>query len=544
MLDILIINARVVDGTGQPSFWGEVGIEGDKIAEVNRLPEDHEQTVDEVGSRADQVIDAEGRAVCPGFIDLHSHSDRAVLLSPDTESSLLMGVTTEIGGNCGSSVAPLSEAMAKQYERRFDADIKIDWTTVDEFFARVQKQGIGNNHGLFVGQGSIRACVMGQEKRFPSESELDRMAELVAQSLEMGAFGISTGRAYTPGCYAGFREVVELTRLVGEHRGLYTSHIADQWANVHRATWEVLEIGMRTGALPHVAHQKVVGKDNWGRSPEVLALLEEGQEMGVDFMADVYPYPYSAVMSLQRVLPQKLRGDSDAETLDNLRTEGAEEEIRRAFREEPTYVTARLGLYGIVQCLHTEEYEWLDVGEVATRLGTDLAGAVHHLLSENELKVKAAGIMDEDDVRTIVAHPLVMIGSDSSIRSLSEDRESDDDWPTVHPREYGTFPRVLAKYVREENLLTLEEAVYKMTGMPAERVQLDDRGILTRGFYADIVVFDPETIQDRATVENPCAAPAGLQYVIVNGKIAVRENEVQQVRAGRPLRDTQGRMLY
>lgn len=543
MLDLLIINATVVDGTGQPSFWGEVGIEADKIAEVNRLPQDRQQTVDEVQSRTDRVIDAGGRAVCPGFVDLHSHSDRAVLPRPDTESSLLMGVTTEIGGNCGSSVAPLSGAMAEQYQQRFDGEFEIDWRTVDEFFARVQQQGIGNNHGLFVGQGSVRACVMGREKRFPSESELDRMAELVAESMEMGAFGISTGRAYTPGCYSGFREVVELSRLVGEHRGLYTSHIADQWANVHRATREVLEIGLRTGALPHVAHQKVVGKDNWGRSPEVLALLEEGQEMGVDFMADVYPYPYSAVMPLQRALPQNLRGDSDAATLDNLQAEGAEEEIRRAFREEPTYVSARLGLYGVVQCLHTGDYEWLDIGEVATRLGTDLAGAVHHLLCENELKVKIAGIMDEDDVRTIVAHPLVMIGSDSSIRSLKEDQQ-DDDWPTVHPREYGTFPRVLAKYVRKENLLTLEEAVYKMTGMPSERVELDNRGILTRGFYADVLIFDPDTIHDRATVQNPCAAPEGLQYVIVNGEVAVHENDIQPVRAGRPLRDTQGRMLY
>ena len=543
MLDLLIINAQVIDGTGQPAFWGEVGIEGEKLAKVNRLPEDKRQNPSEAQSRAKEVIDAQGKSVCPGFIDLHTHSDRSVLTNPDTESSLLMGVTTEIGGNCGSSVAPMSKAMAERYQKRVE-ELEIDWRTLDDFFVKVQQQGLGNNHGLFVGQGSVRACVMGQETRFPTEPEIDRMAELISESMEMGAFGLSTGRAYTPGCHAGFREIVELTRVVGEHRGLYTSHIADQWANVHRATWEVLEIGMRTGAVPQVAHQKVVGKDNWGRSDEVLAILEQGQEMGVELMADVYPYPYSAVMSLERVLPAKLRGDSAQDTLDNLHSEGAEEEIRRAFREEPTYVSSRLSHYGVVQCSEIKDYEWLDVGEVATHLGTDLAGAVHHLLCENDLKVKIAGIMDEDDVRTIVAHPLVMIGSDSSIRSLTEDLKSDEDWPTVHPRQYGTFPRVLSKYVREEHLLTLEEAVYKMTGLPAEGIELDNRGILTRGFAADLVLFDPNTISDEATVDNPCAGPEGINYVLVNGQIAAKDGEVQDVRSGKVLRDTQGRMVY
>ncbi len=543
MLDLLIINAQVIDGTGQPAFWGEVGIEGEKLAKVNRLPEDKRQNPSEAQSRAKEVIDAQGKSVCPGFIDLHTHSDRSVLTNPDTESSLLMGVTTEIGGNCGSSVAPMSKAMAERYQKRVE-ELEIDWRTLDDFFVKVQQQGLGNNHGLFVGQGSVRACVMGQETRFPTEPEIDRMAELISESMEMGAFGLSTGRAYTPGCHAGFREIVELTRVVGEHRGLYTSHIADQWANVHRATWEVLEIGMRTGAVPQVAHQKVVGKDNWGRSDEVLAILEQGQEMGVELMADVYPYPYSAVMSLERVLPAKLRADSTQDTLNNLHSEGAEEEIRRAFREEPTYVSSRLSHYGVVQCSEIKDYEWLDVGEVATHLGTDLAGAVHHLLCENDLKVKIAGIMDEDDVRTIVAHPLVMIGSDSSIRSLTEDLKSDEDWPTVHPRQYGTFPRVLSKYVREEHLLTLEEAVYKMTGLPAERIELDNRGILTRGFAADLVLFDPDTISDEATVDNPCAGPEGINYVLVNGQIAAKDGEVQDVRSGKVLRDTQGRMVY
>ncbi len=542
MLDLLISNATVIDGTGAPAFRGEVGIERGRIMMVRRLPEGGDAD-DGGGPRAEQTLDVGGWVLCPGFIDLHSHSDRGILSEPAAESSLLMGVTTEITGNCGGSMAPLSSAAARLMQARA-GDLKLDWRTMDEFLCRLEGADLGNNHGLFVGQGTVRGCVMGMDTRFPSESEIDRMLELVQESMEAGAFGISTGRAYVPGCFGGLREVVELTRVVGEHMGLYTSHIADQWTHVHRATWEVVEIGARTGAMVQVAHQKVVGKDNWGRADEVLAILEEGRDLGVDIMADVYPYPFAAVMALDRVLPAALRGESDEETLSNLRTGDAEDTIRRTFREDPTYVTARLPLYGVVQCQTTEEFEGLDMGEAALKLDTDLAGAVFHLLVENELRVKAAGIMSEDDVRAIVAHPLVMIGSDSGIRSYARDREEERGWSTVHPRQYGTFPRVLGKYVREERLLTLEDAVYKMTGMPAERLELPDRGLIARGFWADLIVFDPETVGDCATVAEPCLPPAGMEYVIVNGQVAVHSNEIQPVRAGQVLRDKQGRVLY
>lgn len=541
MLDLLITNAAVIDGTGAPAFRGEVGVERGRIVMVRRLPEDGGE--DPGGPAAVRTIDAGGKVVCPGFIDLHSHSDRGILRDPAAESSLLMGVTTEITGNCGGSMAPLSSAAARLMQPRV-GDLELDWRTMDEFLARLERTDIGNNHGLFVGQGTVRSCVMGMETRFPTEAELDVMVELVRESMEAGAFGISTGRAYVPGCFGGLREVVTLTGVVGEHLGLYTSHIADQWANVHRATWEVVEIGVRTGAVVQVAHQKVVGKDNWGRGDEVLAILEEGRDMGVDIMADVYPYPFAAVMALDRVLPASLRGESDEETLSNLGADNAEDTIRRAFREEPTYVTARLPLYGLVQCEGTGEFEGLDMGEAALRLDTDLAGAVYRLLVENELCVKVAGIMSEEDVRSIVAHPLVMIGSDSGIRNYGRDREEEKGWSTVHPREYGTFPRVLGKYVREERLLTLEDAVYKMTGLPAERIQLPDRGVIARGFWADLVIFDPEVVTDCATIAEPCQPPEGLEYVIVNGQVAVHRSEIQPVRAGQVLRDTQGRVLY
>gem|GEM_PF-40402 len=539
MFDLLIRNAQIIDGTGAPAFRGEIGILHGKIEMVHRLTECDD---DDSPASAREVIDAEGCTVCPGFVDLHSHADMKILSNPGAESSLLMGVTTEISGNCGNSLAPLSDASARYAASRV-RDVRIDWRSMDEFLTRIEEAEVGNNQGLFVGHGTIRRAVMGMEKRFPTDTELQRMKELTHRSMEAGAFGVSTGRAYVPGCFGGFREVAEVTAVAGEYMGLYTSHIADQWTNVHRATWEVVEIGLRTGTPVQVAHQKVVGKDNWGRADEVLAILEDGRDMGADIMADVYPYTYSAVMPLTRALPDKLSGDSKAETLANLRREGAADTIRRAFREEPTYVSSRLSLYGVIQCTETEEYQGMDLGEVAQQMNTDVPGAVHHLLVKNKMQVKVAGIMDEKDVRAIIAHPLVMIGSDSSIRSYTCDRKQDR-WPMVHPREYGTFPRILGKYVREEGLLTLEEAVHKMTKMPAERAELADRGVISRGFCADLVVFDPGTIGDRATVPKPCRPPEGIAYVLVNGQVAISGKEMQNMGAGKILRDPQGRMLY
>ncbi len=539
MLDLRIINATIVDGTGEPSFLGSIDIQDGKIVNIDRSPNpsDSSKTQDTC------VIDADKQVVCPGFIDPHTHSDWNILRHPKASSSLLMGVTTEMGGNCGGSMAPWSPSMEKELAR---SGIEVDEhpETLDDFFNQMESRGIGNNQGTYVGQGAIRGYVMGNATRFPTEEERALMRHLTKTSLQMGAFGMSTGRAYVPGCHAGFKEIVELTQRVADHDALYTAHIADQWANVHRATREVLKLGERTGCAVHVAHQKVVGKDNWGRSPEVLSILEEGLEMGIDITADVYPYAFSAVMRLTDILPPHLKANNESVLREMITHPEGEARIRRVLKENPTYVTARLGSYGVVHCSESKRYEGLDIGEIAAEHKTDIPGAVHYLLKENQLDVKIAGIMAEDDIRTILAHPQVMIGSDSSLRDAQADQDKCPRTSSIHPREYGTYPRVLGKYVREEGLLTLEEAIHKMTGMPAERLALPDRGRIHRGFWADLVIFDPEIIRDRATIVDPFAPPVGISHVLVNGVITVEENDVLDPRAGQVLRDYQGRTLY
>ena len=536
MFDLLIKGGLVVDGTGKPGYLANVAVNRGKVAAVERS-----LTVD---IPAATVLDAAEMVVAPGFIDIHSHTDRTIIRHPGAGSSLLQGITTEISGNCGGSVAPLNERSIEIF-KRFSGGTGTSeppWRRFGEFLEHLETLRPGTNQGLFVGQGTVRACVMGQEKRYPSEDELAQMKGLVRQALEEGAFGISTGRAYVPGCYGSFREIVELCRVAGEYDGLHTSHIQDQWSKVHWAVKEIADITARAQVRGQVAHLKVVGKDNWGRAGEILSLLEEVRSRGLDVMADVYPYPYSQVILLKDLLPRELSKMGPEELKKTLSAPGAVEGLRKAFEEESGYTASRLEGMGIIHCSRTRRFEGMDVGEVALALGTDVFTAVVKILLENDMEVKTAGIMSETDVREIVAHPLVMFGTDALTGDPREDASRG--YSDLHPRHYGTYPRVLGKYVRKERVLSLEEAVRKMTSVPAERLNILDRGLIRRGYWADIVVFDPRTVEDRADLRNPAAPPAGIKYVLVNGEIAVNESGLTGARSGKVLRAAHHRMLY
>ncbi|MEW6723452.1 MAG: D-aminoacylase [Bacillota bacterium] len=538
MFDLVIKNAVIVDGTGRERYQGSVGITGGIIALVVKGDEEL------VGHR---VIDAAGQVVCPGFIDIHSHSDISILANPRAESSLRQGITTEIAGNCGWSMAPVHRASADKLGTRLvgglggeDAGEHVvwRWNTLGEWLEVVEQKGIGVNLGTFVGQSMVRAYVLGDEDRIPCQKEMDKMKDLVEQAMIDGAFGLSTGRSYMPGKMASTTEVVELCKVVARYDGLYTTHIFNQDDQVLEATEEVVEIGRRSGCRVQVAHQKVCTKRNWGKAAACLEIMEKGQARAVDILSDVYPFLYTQISSLGNMLPKELREKPLEEVKAILTSPEGLAGIRAEFHKQRVVYgiseaewEKRMGDTGIVFCRYTKDYEGLDLMEAAARKGKPFFEAVMELLAENDLMVKTAGIMCEEDLIGILKHPYSMVSTDA----YALDREQSEK-AAIHPRHYGTYPIILERYVRELKVLTLEQAIRKMTLMPAERVGLIDRGQIRAGARADLVIFDPETIANRSTVEKPAAFPAGISYVVVNGQVTVEGDTYHDLRAGQVLR--------
>ncbi|MDP2872128.1 MAG: D-aminoacylase [Bacillota bacterium] len=512
----------VVDGSGGPRYLGTVAVKDDRIAVVSSGSPD---------LTAERTVDCTGLAIAPGFVDPHSHTDGSIVDNPHNENSIRNGITTEATGNCGSSAAPGAASVS-------------DW------FSSLEQMKIGNNLALFAGQGTIRQLAMGGETRgYPTVDELARQKEILEAAMQDGCIGISSGRAYIPGCFASTWECAELGRVVAKYDGIYTFHIQNQNEYVAEATREVIQIGKRADLPVLIAHQKIMGKSNWGRAGEMVDMMERARGCGIEVMSDVYPYNFSAVIHLgDRIVPRTADVDP-AEAARRLHEPAAAGQLYKYLASLPQaggflpYFHNLLPQYGIVWCAKTKEYEGLDVREAALQMGYDLYQAVINLLRDNDLGVKLAGIMSEDDVRTFLKWPHAMVGTDSSARDPAKDRVSAK-ISGVHPRCYGTHSRVLGHYVRETGLLSLEEAVKKMTSMPADYLGLADRGRLRPNLAADVVVFDPARVSDRATIEDPAALPVGIPYVMVNGRLAVDGGERTAVQAGRALRDLQGRYPY
>lgn len=528
MATTLIKNGRIVDGSGSPWYRGDILIEGDRIAAMGR-----------VAQTADAVIEVDGMVVAPGFIDIHTHSDIPLLVDPRGMSHITQGVTTNVIGNCGNSPAPISEhnrANAEAALRANNPDLTDRWSTLGEYLHLLEHNGVGLNVVPLVGQGTVRGAVMGYADRAPRTDEIEKMQQLVAEAMEAGAFGLSSGLIYVPGVYADTAEVTALARVASRYGGIYSTHIRGENDTLFDAVEEAIRIGEQADLPVQIAHFKAMGRHMWGASVKTLALVEDARRRGVQVTCDQYPYNASAT-GLSAYLPGWAHvGGKDA----LLRRLGDADERAKMTRDilegTPDWVSPHKGVGWdntlITRCL-TPELEGLSVSEIAMQWGVDDFTAAYDLLLKNDAQVQVVYFtIGDEDLERIMAHPAVMIGSDSSAVAM--------DGPTgrgkPHPRSLGTFSRVLGHYVREKGTISLESAVHKMTAFPAQTLGLLDRGLLRPGMRADVVVFDPETVRDNATYTEPWQYAAGVAHVFVNGVLTYSHGEHTGARAGRVLR--------
>ena len=520
--DLLIEKGLVIDGAGNPWFKADVGIVGDRVESVGNLR----------GADAERRIDCRGLVAAPGFIDIHSHSDFPILIDPRAESKVRQGVTVEVIGNCGTSAAPMNSEVRAYRERymvnQFRSD--FDWETMEDYLNFIDKRGISFNTVALVGQGTVRQNVMGFEMRTPTDSELKTMKRLVAEAMEDGAWGMSTGLIYPPSCYADTDEIVELAKVLPKYGGVYFSHIRGEGDTLLEAVKEAIEIGERASVPVEIAHFKATGRRNWGRTEESLRLVEEARRRGVDVTFDQYPYVASST-GLTALLPDWAHEGGARRLLDRLR----DLEERRRIAESPETEDRNWDNIVVSSAKIHPQYEGKSISEIARLEGKAPFDAVFDLLLAEEAQVDIVIFeMSEDDVRRIMRSPYMMVGSDG--RAVAPRGILGAGKP--HPRYYGTFPRVLGHYVRG-GVLTLEEAVRKMTSLPAQRLGLRDRGLLREGFKADIVIFDPYTVRDEATFTDPHRFPTGIPYVIVNGTLVVEKSTHTGALPGKTLKKKQ-----
>jgi N-acyl-D-amino-acid deacylase len=538
----LITNARIVDGTGAPAREGELLIEDATIAAVGRVGGD---------GKPDQVLDARGMVVAPGFVDMHSHSDFALPDDPLAPAKVLQGVTTEVVGNCGMGVFPTNDSVDALYARfaplAFGEKTTKLFPTLGAYRERLDVGGLGVNAACLVPHGNVRSHAMGMAERVPDAGELRAMEDLVAGAMDDGAFGLSTGLVYTPGAFAKPDELVALAKVAHAHGGIYASHIRNEGSGLVESIAEAIDVGRRSGASVQISHHKAVGVTAWGKVKTTLAMVDAARAEGVDVHSDVYPYTAgSTVLAAVIVSPWVFDGTVE-EALARLRDPAVRERLWREHRDRfagmaklpralsfvPTGWVTRLVLelaertVVLSSVRKNPQYEGMTLRAVGKLRGQPAFEAMLDLLVEEELAVLViAHMMRDRDVRTVMRHPQTMFGSDGF--HVREGKP--------HPRLYGTYPRILEHYVREERVLGLEDAVRRMTSLPAHKLGLARRGTLARGLAADVVVFDPGGVRDHATFREPRRAPDGIPHVFVNGAWTVKDGAHTGARGGRVLR--------
>ncbi|MEC8995813.1 MAG: D-aminoacylase [Pseudomonadota bacterium] len=495
--DIIISNGRVVDGSGNPWYEADVAINGERIVRIGDLSSD-------TGS---QVIDANGLIVAPGFIDPHTHALRGILDVPNAESALLQGVTTLTEGNDGTSPFPVDE----HYQTIIDKQISPNW-------------------GIFVGHGTIRSQIIGAEDRDPTRVELEQMKDMVEQAMQQGALGLSTGLFYVPGSFASTEEIVELSKVAAEHGGIYISHMREEAAQLIDSVYETIRIGEESGIAVQMTHHKVIGVENWGSSIDSLRLVDQARERGIDITIDQYPYTASQT-GINALIPQWAQEGGRVRMLERIESP----ETRAAIKNEVVLKILYDRGGGDPKNIFISRNTW-DPSMTGKNLAELTVEAGMNPTPENASEVvfeilKGGGAtavyhaINTDDVDRIMQHPVTAIGSDGPVGIFGEG--------TPHPRQYGTFARVLGHYVRERAVLTLEDAVRKMSSQTARRLGIHNRGLLTEGYYADIAIFDADEIIDKATFEEPHQYAIGIKFVLVNGQVVVEQGRHTGRRPGK-----------
>jgi N-acyl-D-amino-acid deacylase len=541
--DIGILGGRVVDGSGNPWYKADIGITGKRISRIGRIDR----------RDCDRVIDAKGLFVCPGFIDIHTHSDVTAMVIRGCDSTLRQGVTTHLIGNCGLSMAPLAEPhieLAKTYWGEWAGRAgEVTWRTFEDYLKALAKGGLGHNIASLVGHGAIRTAVLGASPRKPTPNELRRMKGHVEEGMEAGAFGMSTGLVYPPGCFADTEEIVELCKVVARYDGMYASHIRGERETITAAVEEAIRIGESAGVRVQISHN-CPKYGAWGRTGETLALVDEARRRGLDVTVDNDSHTDLAP-TLSAGLPQYLGNLTPKEAVEHLRSKGNRKRIRREIIEDelPAFGPSGLlkhGRFDRIFVLHAPVQKKLigrTVEQIASDRGKDPFDTYFDLIVEEKDGIVAIfDYISEDDVKALMKDPNMMFSSDGM--TCSEDGPMSDP-PTYNPCAFGEYPGIIERYVRDEPHLTLQEAIRKMTSFPAQKIGLLNRGLLRPGMRADVTVIDMERLHDRATnrwphkypFENfPHRYPEGIPFVIVNGRVAVDKGRQTKELAGEVLR--------
>jgi dihydroorotase/N-acyl-D-amino-acid deacylase len=528
--DVVIVNGHIIDGTGSPWYSGDVGIRAGRIAAIGNLGD----------AQRNRTIDAHGMVVAPGFIDMLGQSELTILVDPRLPSKIYQGITTEITGE-GGSAAPQNDALIHADHLSYDHyHITPDWQNFQQYFARLEKQGMGINLASYVGATQVRRMVLGDDNKQPTSAQLDQMKALVRQAMREGAVGLSTSLEYAPARYAKTEELIALASEAGKFGGIYATHMRNESDAALPAIDEALRIG-REGRLPvEIWHIKVAGKANWGRMPEVVAKINAARAQGMDVTADTYAYT-AWFNDFSAFIPPWAHDGGNAKLIERLKDPA----VRARLRKDMTTASSDWDnewqeipgpeaiLIGVVQNPKLLPLQGKTLAEVAKIQNKDPMDALFDLLIEDGAGTGVAVFgMSEPDIVLALQQPWVSFDNDSS--GASPEGILGQEHP--HPRAYGTFPRILRKYVREEKKITLEDAIRKCSALPAQRMRLTDRGVLKAGMWADVVVFDPATIRDLATFENPNQLSQGMEYVLVNGVSVIDQGKMTGALPGKVLR--------